>query len=393
LPGRGHRLRPCTSYQEAERLLDAALVEIHDGRATDPGGDTLRCWGEAWLDRRELDGYGGIIMDRSRWVTHIATAHFIDWPLDAITPADIYQWIDNLKARKASKGKGHKKLRKRLLARTTMQNTLNLLRCCMGDARDRGKLKANPCDGVRLGKRREAATHDPWTYLRPDEQDKLLHCEDIADEDRRLLAFAMGSGLRESEQWNLHLADVHDAGRKIIVRYGSKHTERRVRAQAVPAKGGPTKGGKPRVVHLFGIAREALAQQLEALRGRKNPLGLVWPSPRGCRRQPKAPRHWATWLAAADIQPERREDGMPVRWHNLRHTCAASLVSGWWGRRWRLEEIKELLGHEDISTTERYAHLHEQALKAAAEDADRKRARALGRGKKTNGTSVLVVPR
>jgi hypothetical protein len=55
-----------------------------------------------------------------------------------------------------------------------------------------------------------------------------------------------------------------------------------------------------------------------------------------------------------------------VRWHDLRHTCAASLVSGWWGRQWRLEEIRALLGHGSLKATERYAHLADSALQQAA---------------------------
>ena len=65
--------------------------------------------------------------------------------------------------------------------------------------------------------------------------------------------------------------------------------------------------------------------------------------------------------------------GQPLRWHDLRHTCGASLISGWWGRAWRLEEIKELLGHSDISVTQRYAHLARGALLKAAEQTDEKR--------------------
>jgi hypothetical protein len=71
-------------------------------------------------------------------------------------------------------------------------------------------------------------------------------------------------------------------------------------------------------------------------------------------------------LAAAGIAAERRHDRQPVRWHDLRHSCASSLVAGWWGRRWTLEEVKEHLGHSSITITQRYAHLAESALQVAA---------------------------
>lgn len=55
-----------------------------------------------------------------------------------------------------------------------------------------------------------------------------------------------------------------------------------------------------------------------------------------------------------------------IRWHDLRHTCASSLVQGLWGPAWTLEEVKEMLGHSSILVTQRYAHLGETALKRAA---------------------------
>jgi len=51
-----------------------------------------------------------------------------------------------------------------------------------------------------------------------------------------------------------------------------------------------------------------------------------------------------------------------VWWHLLRHTAASSLVAGWWGRQWRLEEVRQFMGHSSIKVTERYAHLAESTL-------------------------------
>jgi site-specific recombinase XerD len=70
------------------------------------------------------------------------------------------------------------------------------------------------------------------------------------------------------------------------------------------------------------------------------------------------------YLAVAGITRGPHE--VSVVWHSFRHTCAAALVSGMWARRWTLEEVKGLLGHESITTTERYAHLADSALRQAA---------------------------
>jgi hypothetical protein len=65
------------------------------------------------------------------------------------------------------------------------------------------------------------------------------------------------------------------------------------------------------------------------------------------------------WMRAAGI-------ARPVRWHDLRHTCASSLVAGWWGHRWSLEEVREMLGHSSVLVTEKYAHFADSVIDRAA---------------------------
>jgi integrase len=58
----------------------------------------------------------------------------------------------------------------------------------------------------------------------------------------------------------------------------------------------------------------------------------------------------------------RTKAGMPqLRVHDLRHSFASFLVNA--GRS--IYEVQELLGHSDIKTTSRYAHLSRESLKAA----------------------------
>jgi hypothetical protein len=68
-----------------------------------------------------------------------------------------------------------------------------------------------------------SATHEPWTYLTLPEQQAIEHCA-AAEADRLLALFAIGTGLRQGEQWSLELVDVHrDAkGLHVVVRYGSR---------------------------------------------------------------------------------------------------------------------------------------------------------------------------
>ncbi len=64
-----------------------------------------------------------------------------------------------------------------------------------------------------------------------------------------------------------------------------------------------------------------------------------------------------------------------VRLHDLRHSFASIAVSG--GAS--LPIIGALLGHTDSATTQRYAHLHDDPLKAASEAVSGKIAAALGK--------------
>jgi integrase len=60
----------------------------------------------------------------------------------------------------------------------------------------------------------------------------------------------------------------------------------------------------------------------------------------------------------------QREVGIPdVRIHDLRHTFASLLVSG--GAS--LEMIGKLLGHSQMQTTQRYAHLMDSPLRAGVD--------------------------
>jgi hypothetical protein len=86
----------------------------------------------------------------------------------------------------------------------------------------------------------------------------------------------------------------------------------------------------------------------------------------GARRDRKPPACWAKVVEGLGVIPHI---GRKPWWHLLRHTCASSLVSGWWGQRWRLEDVRAVLGQSDIKTTQRYAHLTPEAVQGVAGEA------------------------
>jgi integrase len=63
----------------------------------------------------------------------------------------------------------------------------------------------------------------------------------------------------------------------------------------------------------------------------------------------------------------QKADLTDVRIHDLRHTFASLLINS--GRT--LYEVQQILGHTQVKTTQRYAHLSQQTLLAAANSATR----------------------
>lgn len=331
---------------EAERVLAAVLDETVDAKMAKLTGITVRGFGPGFLDKRETDGVRGIKTERNRWKLLVDGSPQAEITLSQFSRRDAKAWLVWLQGRKIrySKLKNHSR-NGRKMSRVTMQNALNLFRKAFDVAVEDEICASNPFAGVKLPKDK-GRTHEPWTYLTPEEQTKLLAA--VPEPDRYMVAFAIGTGLRQGEQWSLRWRDVDLTKMEITVRYGSE--------------GQPTKSGKIRRVPIFGLALDALTLEWQSAMHRRPPTNwLVFPALRGDRRQKGEPDAWKSWVAAAGITRN-------VRWHDLRHTCASSLVAGWWGRRWNLYEVKEMLGHASITTTERYAHLADSALKLAARE-------------------------
>lgn len=368
-----------STREEAEQLeLDAF------DRLSSSAGLTLGAWGADWLDARELDGVSDIGNERGRWRTHIASHAIARRALLMLTPADIETWLVEL-GRKQTATPYHKP---HPISSSMVAKVFGLLVQCL-DAAIPKHISSNPAAPLakarRVTARRRAktATVEPWSYLALDEQGRLLSCEAIPEAHRLILAFAMLTGLRQGEQFNLEIADVHVAPGDVphvYVRFGSK--------------GKLPKNGRARRVYLSPEAVEVTRRWLAVLPtwARSNREGLMFPTHGGSRcSRGKTPLHVSEWRPAVGKRKARvaKVDLFPgylraagiarhVRHHDLRHTCASSLVAGWWGRRWTLEEVREQLGHLSIQSTARYAHLAESAIqKAVAETPGRPETRAV----------------
>lgn len=298
--------------EEAELALSRPLPK--------KGGLSLSEFGLAFLPRRRTK-VTDWANDENRWKLYIDGGALGPAPLRDLKRRHVLDWLEWL----TSLGLEHQ----------TRKNALSLLRVALGDALDRELVTENVASTVRVGRRKEALEVEPWAILYPEEQLALLNAVPV--EEWHTVAFALGCGARNSEQWRLALADVDLERREVIFR--------------------GTKNKRIRRVPLFGVGFEAAR---EAVDRQKRRCPLAFPSPRTneARWHDSHPSGWHRWLAAAGIK-------RPVRWYDLRHTCATSLLAGWWGRKWSLDEVCQMLGHSSTKVTERYAHFLAETLKKA----------------------------
>lgn len=226
-------------------------------------------------------------------------------------------------------------------SRKTIARHASSLRRYFGWLARTGALPTDPSVGVsvpsdagrlpRVLKATELATllDDPPARVESDTEGVRLR-------DDAILELLYGSGLRVSELCGLSPSDLD------------------LRDRAVTVWG---KGGKQRRVPLSVPAAEALAGWLE--RGRATLTAAdadgetaLFRNARGRRLTPRDCRRVIDRRAAAPTHP-----------HALRHTFATHLLDG--GAD--LRAVQELLGHADLSTTQRYTHVSKERLRAVYE--------------------------
>lgn len=306
---------------EADGAIAAYAAKL--GTVVPVAGETLASWSAIWLNEREVDGVHRSVKKDRHAFKRVTRAPIAQLPLAAITPRDVREWVAAQVKEKP--------------ARQTVANSLNLLRVCLEQACEKGKLERNPALGVKVPKM--ARTKERWTWLRADELAKLLAGE---DEQRDIFAVAVYTGLRAGELFGLWRQDVDLQRGEALIRHSWQ--------------GKPTKRGETRRVALIAPAIEALTRQFERHKGRR----YVFPARDGQPRTEDQMPDLAKALTAVHIKRH-------VRFHDLRHTCASHLIQGTWAPAWvarplRLEEVSQWLGHGSIVVTQRYAHLCPDAV-------------------------------
>ena len=329
--------------QYATRAEAESVVKAARAAAKETNRRSLRWWGEIWLNERDSDPhYRGVAKERSKWDRHVVGfAHFADWPLKKIKRRDVVAWVKRLQKREAVTVKvigGEKVLAPtgRRLARSTCKQALALLKRALNEAADMGYVDQCVALGVRVPK--VASSQEKWTFLSTLEIKRLLGLK-LRDDQRAILSVAIYAGLRAGELWGLRWGDVRlGAQPQLTVRHSYR---------------GPTKSGLIRRVPLLAPALDGLRRWQQLQPGVAH--ALVFPAHGGGCHSKGYNAGWSRLVRLAEF-------GRRVRFHDLRHTFASHLVMGSWGHPWRLEEVRQMLGHSTIQVTERYAHLAPDSL-------------------------------
>ncbi|TNF28020.1 MAG: site-specific integrase [Deltaproteobacteria bacterium] len=214
----------------------------------------------------------------------------------------------------------------------TINNHLTVLRTCLSEAVKWGKLDVVPM--IRQLKMPDA----PFDFLEFDEAEQLLNA--ATGVERTMILLVLRAGLRRGELLALR-QDRLDLRRNLI-RVDAAVSESVLRDT--------TKGYKSRSIPMAADLKVALQSQRH-LRG-----PFVFCEEDGQR---------LTTNQVKRIVPDacRRAGLREVNWHVLRHTFASHLVM----RGATLKAVQELMGHRDIKTTMRYAHLAPGHLEQAVD--------------------------
>jgi len=154
--------------------------------------------------------------------------------------------------------------------------------------------------------------------------------------DRAIVEVLYGTGIRIGELTSLTINDVHAREKVLVVRKG--------------------KGGKGRMVPLSTWAASYVKGYLKTVRP-KVPGAAAAPWLFLSRRGARIKRGDAS--AAIVRYADKAEIEKPVTPHVLRHTFAAHLLK----RGADIRAIQEMLGHENITTTQRYTKIEISDLK------------------------------
>ena len=162
--------------------------------------------------------------------------------------------------------------------------------------------------------------------ITPEDQQSLLGAI-ISDRDRALILLLLRTGMRIGELLEVQVSDISVAERKIMIYLGEKNFQ-------------------GRAVYYSEDANKALEKWLKIRPGNSTPLFPGNPRWRSIN-------YVTAWQVMRDTLDRAGLFNKGYSLHSLRHTFATDMLNA----GMRLEVLQQLLGHQDIEMTMRYARI------------------------------------
>jgi integrase len=328
---------------DAENWLTVNAADIARGAWVDPkaGKVIFREYAKDWLATKADVAPRTLINVKGRIDNH-ALPHLGNMQMSAIRPSDLRSLTANL----TGAGK----------APSTVKATYLTISQVFSQAVIDGIIAKTPCVGVKLPNERH---RDEMHFLTASQVNDLADA--IDDRYRALIYTAAYAGLRAGELVALRVSSCNLLAGSLSITGAASE----VRGELVL---GPTKTGRKRVVAIPHFLSQMLGEHVGRYPSND---GFVFTAREGgpIRHRNFYRRHFRPAVAKAieqAIQDDRKDEAIPetLRFHDLRHTCAALLIAN--GRH--MEEVKDHLGHGSIRvTSDSYSHLFPSARLALAE--------------------------
>lgn len=294
-----------------ERIYAKALTEIQEGRwfeGVKAKSITIEYLLDRYFKERLKTKSKNTIMRDRTLKKHIAD-YFGNYTLAGVTP----EIVSEYRQKRYAEGKSI----------ATVNREMTFLRNAFNVAIKHYKwCSTNPVSEVKFD--RENNSRDRW--LTVEEENRLLSY--LADRYKDIVKLVLNSGLRQDEVLSLTHQQV-DMFRKVIVVKG--------------------KGNKTRTIPLNKTALNILKGRIKT---RHIKSDLIFPSANGTKIQKSK-------LLKAFKKAVKQAGIVDFTFHDLRHTFATRLAQAGID----LYAISKLLGHKDISTTQRYAHHCPESLR------------------------------
>lgn len=220
---------------------------------------------------------------------------------------------------------------------TNADNDRRILSSFFSWAADEDIIRKNPVAKVKALKQRKTI-RKPFTNTEIEKmRDWLVHNGDIRD--RAIFEFLLSTGCRISECCGIKISDINIAEKEAIVL---------------------GKGNKERIVFLNDTSIYYLKRYLEVLPAEKHAGDYLFVSK---EKSQKTGLHYKFGKSGCEIMIREmgRALGIEAFPHKFRHTAATIALS----RGMAIEQVRQMLGHEQIATTLIYAHSDITTVKQA----------------------------